>query len=164
MQVKQGWPLPLPLSPSLTSHQLWGAAALPPTRAQLPPWCPGRGEGAGEGGCASPALQDKGGCHCSPPWELPRACSCVSLHDHNSLRIKIPGIVPAGLHAGNCLLLNLPLKISQGTGAACPCGPLRSPASRRGRGALWGAGGGETAAFLPLFRNFMGKTSELVRG
>lgn len=112
----------------------------------------------------SPALQDRRGYLSFPLQQLPRACSRSSLRDRNSLRIKIPGIVPVGMHAGNCSLLNLPLKISQGTGAACPCARLSHKASLRrgaGQGALRGAGwwGGDAAAFLLLFRNVVGKTS-----
>lgn len=64
IHTRMAQPLPLLLSP--ISHHLLLVSR--------------QGEGAGK------ALQD-GGCLCSPPWELPHSCSCVSLP-----AIRAPGL------------------------------------------------------------------------
>lgn len=127
---RMGVLLPPPLSPTAAT-KLAPAWGLPPPQHSSS-GCPGGGRSWGRRAPCAP--WHTGLSLCPPTMELPHARSCMSLHDHNSLGIKIPGIVPAGPHAGNCLLLNLPLKISWEQ-------VLPAPASCRGDTRLWGAGG-----------------------
>lgn len=80
------------------------------------------------------------------------------LPGHKSPRINMPGIVPAGPHDGNCLLLNLSLKISWGTGVACPAALVMQRDT--GQGALREAVGTDNS----FFTAFHGENSEPVRG
>lgn len=128
-------------SPSHCNPHRGGTAIV--TVTHLPP-APG-GVRAGEG--AGRALQDGAGC-APHPLNCPNPAAVSP-----SPGLTCQALSLLGPHGGDCLLLNSSLKISPGTGAACPAG-LVVP---RGFVGQWG----QTAAF-PLL--FMGKTSVPLRG
>lgn len=137
IHTRMALPLPLPLSP--ISRQLVGIP-----RAPVGVQAGGRSrEGSAGWGLsvlptmgAAPLLQLR-----VPPG-------------HKSPRINMPGIVPAGPHAGNCLLLNLSLKISRGTGVARPA--VLAMQRDTGQGALRGAAGTDSS-FVTAFQEFHGE-------